>query len=54
MDFVILIVRLTTGEWQDLLLLGKAMLLDHSVVDVTAIHTTQAGRPHLPILALQV
>ena len=33
---------------------GQAMLLDHGAVDMTAIYTTQAGRPHLPIWALQV
>ena len=54
MDFVILIVRLTTWEYQDLLLSGQAILLDHGVVDMTAIHTTPAGRPHLSICALHV
>jgi hypothetical protein len=54
MDFVILKVRLTTGECQDLLLLGQAMLLDHGVVDTTAIHTTPTGPSHLSICALKV
>ena len=49
MDFVILIVRLTTWKHQDLLLACQAMLLDHSVVDMTTIHTTPAGRPHFSI-----
>jgi hypothetical protein len=54
MDFVILIVRLPTWKHQDLLLTGQAMLLDHGVVDLTAIHTTQTGRPHLSKCALKV
>ena len=54
MDFVILIVRLTTWKHQDRLLSGQAMLLDHGVVDMTAIHTTPAGRPHLSIGGLNV
>jgi hypothetical protein len=54
MDFVILIVRLTTGERYDLLLSGQTMLFDYGIVNMTAIHTTQAARPHLPILALHV
>jgi hypothetical protein len=54
MDFVILIVRLTTGERHDLLLSGQTMLLHHGVVNMPAIHTTQAARPHLPILALRI
>jgi hypothetical protein len=54
MDFVILIVRLTTGECQGLLLLDQAMLVDHGAVDMTAIYTTQAAHPHPPIWALQV
>jgi hypothetical protein len=49
MDFVILIIRLTTRERHDLLLPGQTMLLGHGVVNMPAIHTTQAGRPHLPI-----
>jgi hypothetical protein len=40
MDFVILKVRHTTWKCQDLLLRGQAMLLDHGVVDTTAIQTT--------------
>ena len=35
MDFVILIVRLTTLECQDLLLSEQAILLDRGVVDTT-------------------
>ena len=54
MDFVILKVRLTTAECQDLLLRGQAMLLDHGVVDTTAIHTTPTGPSHLSICALKV
>jgi hypothetical protein len=54
MDFVILIVRLPTWKHQDLLLSGQPMLLDHGVVDTTAIDTTQAGRPHLSICALKI
>jgi hypothetical protein len=49
MDFVILIVRLTTLDCQDLLLLELAILLDRGVVDTTAIHTTPTGCPHLSI-----
>src|SRR6266850_3206021 len=49
MDFVILIVWLTTWGCQDLLLSEQAILLDHGVVDTTAIHTTPTGRPHLSI-----
>lgn len=44
MDFVILIVRLTIWECQDLLLSGQAMLLDCGVVDTTAIDTTPNRR----------
>ena len=54
MDFVILIVRLPTWKHQDLLLSGQPMLLDHGVVDTTAIDTTPAGRPHLSICARKV
>jgi hypothetical protein len=54
MDFVILIVRLTTGSHQDVLLLGLAMLLDHGVVDMATIHTPPARRPHLSIGTLHV
>jgi hypothetical protein len=54
MDFVILIVRLTTGECQDLLLLGQAMLLDHGLVETTAIHTTPTGPSHPSIGAIKV
>jgi hypothetical protein len=54
MDFVILIVRLTTGKCHNLLLSSQPRLLDHGAVNMTAIRTTQAGRPHLPIWALQV
>jgi len=54
MNFVILIIRLTTGELCDLLRSGQTMLFDRGVVNIPAIHTTQAARPHLPILALHV
>jgi hypothetical protein len=54
MDFVILIVRLTSGESHNLLLSDWVKLFDRGVVDMTTIPTTQAGRPHLPIWALQV
>ena len=49
MDFVILIVRLATWKCQGLLLLDQAIQLDRGVVDMTAIHTTPTGRPHLSI-----
>ena len=39
-EFVILIVRHTTWECQDLLVLSQAILFDHEGVDTTAIHTT--------------
>jgi hypothetical protein len=54
MNFVILIIRLTTWEHQDLLLLGQAILLDHRVVDMTAIHTTPAGCPHESVGPLNI
>ena len=54
MDFVILIVRFTAGKRHNLLLSDWVKLLDRGVVDMTTIPTTQAGRPHLPIGALQV
>jgi hypothetical protein len=40
MDFVILIVRLTTRSHQNLLVADLAILLDYRVLDTTAIHTT--------------
>jgi hypothetical protein len=54
MDFVILIVQLTTWKHQDLLLSGQAILLEHGVTAMTAIHTTPTGRPHLSICTLKV
>jgi hypothetical protein len=54
MDFLILIVRLTTRECQDLLLAGQLILLGHGVVDTTAIQTSPTGYPHLSICALEV
>jgi hypothetical protein len=54
MDFVILIVRLIAGQRHNLLLSNWVKLLDRRVMDMTAITTTQAGRTHLPIWALQV
>jgi hypothetical protein len=54
MDFLILIVRLTTRECQDLLLAGQLILLGHGVADTTAIQTTPTGCPHLSICALKV
>lgn len=54
MDFVILIVRLIAGQRHNLLLSNWVKLLDRRVMDMTAITTTQAGRAHLPIWALQV
>jgi hypothetical protein len=54
MDLVIPIVRLTVGARHNLLLSGWVKLLDRGVVDMTTIPTTQAGRPLLPIWALQV
>jgi len=54
MDVINLRIPLTTGSHQDVLLLGPAMLLDHGVVDMTAIHTAPACRPHLTIGGLHV
>jgi hypothetical protein len=54
MDFVVLVVQFTTWKHQDLLLSGQAILLDHGVIDMTAIHTTPTGCPHLSKCALKV
>jgi hypothetical protein len=54
MHFVILIVRLTTEERHELLLSSQTILFDHGVVNMPAIHTPQAGRPHLSKCALHV
>jgi hypothetical protein len=51
---VVLKVRLTTGERHDLLLSSHTMLFDHGVVNMPAIHTPKAGRPHLSKLAFHV
>src|SRR5262245_57955011 len=53
MDFIILIVQLTAGNRHNLLPPDWVKLLDRRVVDMTAILTTQAGRPHLAIGTFQ-
>jgi hypothetical protein len=56
MDFIVLIVRLTTHTNQNLhlLLLRPAILRDDGIMDMAAIHTSQAGRPHLSIGTFKV
>jgi hypothetical protein len=54
MDFIILIVRLTTWKRQDPPLAGQLMLRDHRVIDTATIHTPQTGCPHLSKCALYV
>jgi hypothetical protein len=54
MDFIILIVWLTSWECQHLSLAGHLMLLDHRVVDTPTIHATPTRGPHLSQCALHV
>jgi len=54
MDVIILTVRLTTWEHQDLLLLSEAIPLNHWVMGMAAIQTMPTARPHLSIAAFQV
>jgi hypothetical protein len=54
MDFLILIIGLTTQQHQDPLPLDQAILFDHGVVDIPAIHTSQTRGPHLSKPTLKV
>jgi hypothetical protein len=54
MDLIIIQVRFTILEHQDLLLLSEAVPLKHWVMGMAAIQTMPTAYPHLSIAAFHV
>jgi hypothetical protein len=54
MHLFVLVVGLDALECHDFALPGEAMLLDHRIMNMPAIHAAMTGRPHMSDGALKI